>query len=224
MFAYLISHGDSLFNLKEYAGAKSAFTKASGLKPSETYPQQKISAINSILDEIEKARKAEFNKAIGEADNLYNTKIYDQAIEAYEKASGINPGDPYPGLQIAKIRKYIADHAIQDLQTGLFTIDEGNEKKFAFSLIEPRLRKNNYILLKARSTGKLDPKIYLSYGRDNQKNGGVVLNNLNKNMLTDYMIRISVQDKWYREDNNWISLYVETGSIEVAKLQIAAGD
>ena len=98
------------------------------------------------------------------------------------------------------------------------------EKKFTFSPIEPRQRKNNYILLKARSTGKTAPKVYLNYGRDNQKNGGIVLRSLDKKEISDFLIRISVQDKWYREDNNWISLFIETGEIEISKVQIAAGE
>ena len=118
----------------------------------------------------------------------------------------------------------MSDHAIQDLFSQTLAISEGNEKKFTFSAIEPRLRKNNYILLKARSTGKTTPKVYLNYGKDNTKNGGIVLRSIDKSAISDYLIRISVQDKWYREDNNWISLSVETGDIEITKVQIAAGE
>lgn len=224
MYASYIADGDRLAEAKDYNGARSAFTKATGIKPSETYPKQRITEINKITEEIELAQKAEYTKAIGEADKLYNSKIFDQAIDAYEAASKINSNDPYPLQQISAIRKYMSDHAIQDLFADVFLIAEGTEKKFTFSSIEPRLRKNNYILLKARSAGKSAPKVYLNYGKDNQKNGGIVLRSLDKTEINDYLIRISVQDKWYREDNNWISLFVETGDIEITKVQIAAGD
>jgi len=224
MFTSYIAEGDQLFGVKDYPGAKSAYTKASGIKADESYPKQKIAEINKIVEEIELARKAEYTKALGEADKLYNTKIFDQAIDAYESAAKINTGDNYPQLQIAKIRKYMVDHAIQDLFSQTLLVSEGTEKKFTFAPIEPRLRKNNYILLKARSTGKTAPKVYLNYGRDNQKNGGIVLRSLDKKEISDFLIRISVQDKWYREDNNWISLFIETGEIEISKVQIAAGD
>jgi len=224
LYVSYIADGDRLFTVKDYQGSKSAFTKASGIKPSETYPKQRITEIDKIAEEAALARRAEYNKAIGEADKLYNTKIFDQAIEAYEAASLINPLDQYPQQQIAKIRKYMADHAIQDLFSQSLLISEGNEKKFTFPAIELRQRKNNYILLKARSTGKTAPKVFLNYGKDNQKNGGIVLRSLDKSGISDYLIRISVQDKWYREDNNWISLFVETGEIEITKVQIAAGD
>jgi hypothetical protein len=224
MYASYIADGDRLAVAKDYSAARSAFTKATGIKPTETYPKQRITEINKITEEIELAQKAEYTKALGEADKLYNSKIFDQAIDAYEAASQINQDDPYPLQQISVIRKYMSDHAIQDLFADVFIITEGTEKKFTFSSIEPRLRKNNYIVLKARSTGKSAPKVYLNYGKDNQKNGGIVLRSLDKNEIKDYLIRISVQDKWYREDNNWISLFVETGDIEISKVQIAAGD
>ncbi len=224
LYASYIADGDRLAVAKDYAAAKSAFTKATGIKPSEAYPKQKITEIDKVMDEIALARRAEYNKAIGEADKLYNTKIFDQAIDAYESAAKINPADSYPEQQINKIRKYMADHAIQDLFSQTLLISEGNEKKFTFPAVELRQRKNNYILLKARSAGKTAPKVFLNYGKDNQKNGGIVLRSLDKTEISDYLIRISVQDKWYREDNNWISLFVESGEIEITKVQIAAGD
>ena len=224
MYNTYISEADKLAADKDYAGAKSAYTKAAGIKPAEAYPKQRIAEVTKINEEIELARRAEYTKALGEADKLYNTKIFDLAIDAYDAASLINPNDTYPAQQVSKIRKYMADHAIQDLFSQTLEVKEGNEKKFSFGVIEPRLRKNNYILLKARSTGKTAPKVYLNYGKDGQKNGGIVLRSLDKTSVNDYLIRISVQDKWYREDNNWISLFVETGDIEISKVQIAAGD
>ena len=224
MYNSYIAQGDQLAGAKDYAGAKSAFTKASGIKPSETYPKQRITEITKITEEIELARRVEYNKAIGEADKLYNSKIFDQAIDAYEAAAVINPGDAYPAQQISKIRRLMSDNAILDLYSQNLTIKAGDEKKFNFTAIEPRLRKNNYILLKAHSTGKGTSKVYLNYGKDGLKNGGIVLRSIDKTTINDYLIRISIQDKWYREDNNWISLFVETGEIEITKVQIAAGD
>lgn len=219
-----VNEGDKLLSEKDYSGAISAFTKATAIKPTEAYPQQRISEINKIMEEITLARSSEYNKALEIADKLYNTKVFDQAIDAYESAAKINPGDAYPEQQIGKIRKYMSDHAILDLNSQSLVISNGNEKIFTFSAIDPGSRKNNYILLKARSTSSIVPKVYLNYGKDNTKNGGIVLRNLDKSSISDFLISISTQDKWFREDNNWISLSVETGSIEITKVQIAAGE
>lgn len=219
-----INEGDKLLSVKDYSGAISAFTKATAIKPAEIYPQQRISEIKKIMEEITLSRSSEYNKALEVADKLYNTKVFDQAIDAYQTAAKINPGDAYPEQQIGKIRKYLSDHAILDLYSQSLVISKGNEKIFTFSALDPGSRKNNYILLKARSTGNTAPKVYLNYGKDNTKNGGIVLRNLDKSSIGDFLINISIQDKWFREDNNWISLSVETGEIEITKVQIAAGE
>jgi tetratricopeptide (TPR) repeat protein len=223
-YAKAVAEGDKLFGMKDYSDAIASYTKASEIKPAEAYPGQRITEINKIIEETKLARSSEYNKALEVADKLYNTKVFDQAIEAYENAAKMNPGDSYPELQIGKIRKYMSDHAILDLNSKSLTIGKGNEEIFTFTAINPGLRKNNYILLKARSTGNTDPKVYLSYGKDNSKNGGIVLRNLDKSTISDFLISISIQDKWFREDNNWISISVETGEIELTKVQIAAGE
>jgi len=223
-YTLAISEGDNLFLIKDYSGAISAFGRASAIKPTEAYPPQRITEINKIMEETKRVHTAEYNKALEVADKLYITKVYDQAIEAYENAAKINPGDAYPELQISKIRKYMSDHAILDLNSQALTISRGNEKKFAFSAIDPSLRKNNYILIKARSTGNSVPKVYLNYGKDDSKNGGIVLRSIGKYTLSDLLISISGQDKWFREENNWLSISVETGEIEITRVQIAAGE
>jgi hypothetical protein len=124
---------------------------------------------------------------------------------------------------IGKIRQYINDHAFVNLNSSAVSVSSGQEKKFTFSPIEPRLKKNNYILVRAKSSNPATLKVYLNYGRDAQKNGGVVLRNLSEKE-NDILVRISVQDKWYREDNNWISLSTEGGSVEVSRIDIAQGD
>jgi tetratricopeptide (TPR) repeat protein len=221
----LIAKGDSLFGIKDYADALSSYTKASGIKPAESYPKQRIIETNKIIEGTKQASTSEYKDAIAAADKLYSNKVYDKAIDAYESASKINPGDSYPEVQISKIRKYLSDHAILNLYSQALLISRGNEKKFTFATIDPSLRKNNYILLNARSIGSGVPKVYLNYGKDDQKNGGIVIRNLDKTKtLSDFLISISIQDKWFREENNWISISVETGEIEITKVQISAGD
>jgi hypothetical protein len=87
-----------------------------------------------------------------------------------------------------------------------------------------RLRKNNYIILKARKTGETEPKVYVNYGIDGQKSGGIVLRSIKSQETSDYMVRVSIQDRWYRLDNNWISIYAEGAAVEISRMQISQGD
>jgi tetratricopeptide (TPR) repeat protein len=224
MYAGFIADGDKLFSAQSYIDARSAFSKASGLKPAEQYPKNKLNEISNILAERAKALKDEYDKAIVTADNLYQQKVLDQAIDAYEKAASIKPDETYPGEMMRKIRQYISDHAIKEVNKNAVVIASGDERKFSFDVIEPRLRKNNYILIHARATSGSVPKVFLNYGRDAQKNGGIVLRTITPGEGADYLVRLAGQDRWYREDNNWISIYTEGSDVEVSRIQISSGD
>ncbi len=218
-----ISDGDKQFASQSYDAAKSAFTKASGIKPAEQYPKDKLAEIAKINAERDRALKAEYDKAVAIADDLYKKKILDEALEAYDKAAAIKPDETYAADMAKKIRQYIADHAIQDVTNQQLTIKSGDERKFTLTPIEMRMRKNNFIVIRAKS-GSTVPKVFLNYGKDGQKNGGIVLRAISNEKQSDYMINMAGQDRWYREDNNWISIYVEGGDVEITRIQVLAGD
>jgi len=224
IYAGAIAEGDRYLQSLNYVDARRAFQKASGIKPAEQYPRDRILEINLVLEERAKALKTEYDKVIVDADRLYQQKILDQAIEAYEKAANIKDDEPYPLEMIRKIKQYIADHSILAVNTESVLIPAGDERKFSFKSLEPRLKNNNYVMLRAKAVGTAVPKVYFNYGRDNAKNGGIVLRTITTREGVDYLIRLAGQDKWYREDNNWVSLYTEGCDIEVSRIEISQGD
>ncbi|GAB1405086.1 hypothetical protein MASR1M74_22650 [Lentimicrobium sp.] len=219
-----IQTADELFAEKDFTSSVRFYEKASALKPEQNYPKEKLITIRTLLQERARNQMEAYNKLIMNADRLYQDKIFDQAIEAYLEAGLAKPDEAYPSNMIIKIRKYLEDHAMVSLVSSPVDIASGDEKKFNFNPIEMRLRKNNYVSIVARKTGEDDPKVYVNYGKDNQKNGGIVLRNITSDENNDFLVRVSIQDRWYREDNNWISIYSEGGGIEISRMQIAQGD
>lgn len=75
--------------------ARSSYTNASDLKPSETLPQEKIRLIDSLI--IAKAKAAEikqkFDQHVAEGDSLKDKQEYAMAISAYDQALVIFPDD-----------------------------------------------------------------------------------------------------------------------------------
>jgi len=219
-----VGSADRLFAEGDYTSALRYYELASELKPEEKHPKDKLLAARTILMERARNKLDAYNKIILNADRLYQDKIYDQAIDAYNAASQAKEDETYPAEMVKKIRKYLEDHAMIDLVPSTISINTDEEKKFNFTPIEMRLRKNNYISIKARKTSETDPKIYINYGKGSARNGGIVLRSITSDENGDYLVRVSVQDKWYREDNNWISVYSEGGSVEITRMQIAQGD
>ena len=219
-----IDNADRLFAAKDYNSSVKFYEDASAFKPLEKYPKEKILTIRGILQERSSNQMEAYNRIIMNADRLYQDKVLDQAIDAYLEAALAKPDEGYPMEMVRKIRQYLDDHAMVDLISSPTAIETDSEKKFNFDAIEMRLRKNNYISISARKTSETDPKVYVNYGKGSQKNGGIVLKSITTDENGDFLVRVSIQDRWYREDNNWIGIYAEGGSIEISRMKIAQGD
>ena len=219
-----IEAGDSFFALQDHKSAKVQYQNAISIDPGQQYPKDKLKQVEQILLDKEMELKKAYQDAVAKADNLYTQKILDEAIDAYMTAHEIKNDEVYPLNMINQIKKYIADHAIVDILNSSVIISNNTERKFDFIPVDIRQRKNNYIVMKARVLSETKPKVYLNYGREATRSGGIVLKSIKDNELNDYIIRVSAQDPWYRIDNSWLKLYSEGGDIEVTYIQISTAD
>jgi len=161
-----------------------------------------------------------YKKIIAEGDRLLISKSYDLAIESYKNAQRLSPDESYPKDKINEIVSLFLSHTLITLNQANIKITTNTEKKFNFSAADLKTKKNSYILLTAKVNGNKSPKVFVNYGKDLQKNGGIVLKNITDTALSTYLIRISSQDLWIRLDNSWISLYPAGGDIEIETMQI----
>ncbi len=111
-----IKKADKLFAVKQYEDSKLAYQIASGIKPSEFYPKDKIAKIDKILADLAaaKSKEEQYKKLISEADILYNNRNFSLAKTKYQAASGVMPDKQYPKDKIADIDKYLTDVAKQN--------------------------------------------------------------------------------------------------------------
>jgi tetratricopeptide (TPR) repeat protein len=97
-----VQRGDSLLNLDDYEPAKAAYQSALSIKPEESYPKEKIAAIEGLIAQLERLTAA-YNKAIEEANRLAERENYESAKEKYQEAQQYLPNEEYPKRQIAQI-------------------------------------------------------------------------------------------------------------------------
>lgn len=208
----------------DLVSALSSWETASGLKPNESLPKEKMAALSAIVEaEMRKAQEA-YDKAIADGDRYFNTKVFDQAIESYTEAGRLKPKETYPAERIDAIRKYIEERAIVDLVSSPIRVVSGNEKRFDFTPVDMRVRRNNYVILTLKFANTESSRFFLNYGLDSQKSGGIVLRNPGGKEETQFIVRVSSQDRWYRIDNNWLSIYPEGSDVEIVQLRISSGD
>ena len=106
-----ISKGDGSFGSKDYASAKNAYTEASGIKPAEAYPKQKLSEIDKLMASAGKQKEldAKYQAAITKGDGAFGSKDYTSAKNAYTEAAGVKPSEQYPKQKLSEIDKLLAD-------------------------------------------------------------------------------------------------------------------
>ncbi len=100
-----IEQGDNAFIGEDYDAAITAFEKAIGLKPEETYPKEKIEEINKKKEELaaQKELNEKYNALITSADGAFADKDYDKAITDYQAALALKVNEKYPSDKIAEI-------------------------------------------------------------------------------------------------------------------------
>lgn len=197
---------------------------AAGLKPSENLPKERIAELGAIVAAERRKIQESYDKAIADGDRYFNTKVFDQAIESYNEAARLKPSESYPSSQINAIRRYIEERAIVDLVSEPISIVSGDEQRFSFKPVDMRVRRNNYVILTLKFSSLDASRFFLNYGLDGQRSGGIVVRNPGGKDESQFIVRVSSQDRWYRIDNNWISIYPEGSDVEVTQLRISSGD
>src|SRR5690606_37426466 len=97
-----ITKGDAAFGQNDLTAAKTAFTEASALKPSEAYPKTKIKEIDGLIAAEakrladEKALDDKYTAAVSKGDKAITAKNYSEAKTAFTEATGLKPNEAYP--------------------------------------------------------------------------------------------------------------------------------
>lgn len=128
----LVAVADKAYDARKYPDAINAYKDASGLKPEEAHPKQRISEIEKLLDDaarekaekdrlaqIEKEKEQRYNDLLAKADADFSAKKYAEARASYVDASAIEPDEKKPAQRITEIDKLLAELADQAEQDRL---------------------------------------------------------------------------------------------------------
>jgi hypothetical protein len=120
-----ITKADQLFAEAKYDLAKAEYQTASGLKPEEKYPKDKIAEITTLLAGIAEKNQA-YQTSITKADQLFSESKYDLAKAEYQTAANLKPEETYPKTKIAEITTILAGIAEinQAYQTSITKADQ----------------------------------------------------------------------------------------------------
>jgi len=117
----LLAVADKKFDSEDYTKAISLYERAEGMKPSDTYPPQRIREINKILrDKADKDKLvSSFQEIVKRADAAFAEEDYRNALKDYNLALGIVPGSVRPTKQIEIIKALINAKADAEAEAAL---------------------------------------------------------------------------------------------------------
>jgi tetratricopeptide (TPR) repeat protein len=96
---------DKSYNVRDYANAKSSFSRALQIKPGDTYASQKIQSIDNILatELADKERQLDesYTTAMDRGTSAMVSKDYKSARDAFQQALAVKPSDASAKLKLS---------------------------------------------------------------------------------------------------------------------------
>lgn len=166
-----------------------------------------------------------YDALIVNADYYYRAREYDKALQAYVDARELLPFEKYPQDMIARITNQFSSKSLQTISEGSTEISNRGVHRINFEPIDISERNDIYFHIQLKNVSKIkNLKVIFNYGRDGQKNGGVIVRLVESDETTDYLVRVGNQYRWFSEDNNWISLQAEGGNIDLLFCKITKAE
>jgi len=155
-YTLAITTADKLFNEKQYDQALLSFRDALQLKPDEQYPKDKISEIEGMLNDIATQQKIQddYDAAITQADQLYNSQSWVEAKIKYQDAIVIKADEEYPRTRIQYIDEKLTEIArLQDIESRYtLAVTQADELFNGKSYEEARSKYNEALVVKPEET------------------------------------------------------------------------
>lgn len=111
----LVAAGDKAFDSESYTEAKEKYNAALELKSTESYPKDKIRAIDDLLakkaenKEAQEQLEKDYEAAIKEADQLFADQQWENSIKKYQKALDLKPDESHPKARIEEANQKIKE-------------------------------------------------------------------------------------------------------------------
>lgn len=110
-----IENADKAFKKSDWAGAKSGYTEATGIKSDEQYPKDRLKEVEIKIAEAEAAAEAERQKAardqfdalMKEGDKNFRKQNYEDALASFESALDVLPGNEEATARIDEVNELL---------------------------------------------------------------------------------------------------------------------
>nr|WP_320022182.1 hypothetical protein [uncultured Draconibacterium sp.] len=217
-----IARADELFSAKNYEESRNEYRAALNIKPEESYPQQRIDEIGTVLSQLSAAQKA-YEDAVAEGDREFRSEGWDAAIAAYNTAKQAKAGETYPDEQLAKIdsivstREHLAREEAEAEAVRLAAIQAEKDKNYndAIARADELFSAKNYEESRNEYRAALNIKPDESYPQQRIDEIGTVLSQLSAAQKA-YEEAVAEGDREFRREG-WDAAIVAYNTAKQAK-------
>jgi len=120
-FNNLVQQADIYYNNKNYEQSLELFRQANAQRPENVYVRTKLAEVDkSYRVEAKEQFEQNYQKILANADNAYQNKEYEQALQGYKQANKLKEDAPYPKAKINELNGILnptldTSHELKDL-------------------------------------------------------------------------------------------------------------
>ena len=131
-YAALIKTADEAFNAQNFTLALAKYKEALIKKPGEVHPTNRISEINTKLStqNQDQQKEDQYNNYITQANTLFDSKSYLEAIKVYKQALTIKSNDAYATNRIEEATRLEQTKSVDEIEIQYQKVLTAAQKKF----------------------------------------------------------------------------------------------
>lgn len=225
LYNQALQQAENLLASGDFRTAALHLRTADSLNQQQILVSEKYSQINNLYQTQLKEARKRYEALIVNADYYYRAKEYDKALQAFVDAKELFPSEKYPLEMILRITKQFTSLSLRTISESTIKIKNGETHRINMDPIDISDRRDIYFYIQLKNISKIkNQKIIFNYGRNGQKNGGVIVRLVESDETTDYLVRVGNQYRWFNQDNNWISLQSEGGEVELLLCKITKAE
>lgn len=147
----IVTAANKLFSESDWEKAKVKYKEAIAIDPTPPLPAQKVAEIEKIQADAKALaeQKANYDKAVVAADDLFAKKKYEDAKSKYQEASAIDASQAYPNTRIAEIDGLLGNAAAEAERKAKYdaAVQAGDQFFGAGSLAESKAKYNEALAI-----------------------------------------------------------------------------
>ncbi|MBI3509740.1 MAG: hypothetical protein HY064_03680, partial [Bacteroidetes bacterium] len=109
-YSAAIAAADVLFTAKNWSGAKEKYQEASGIKPGEQYPKDRMKACDDELAKLSSLDQ-QYTAAVKRGDSAMAINDLETAQTAFTNAKNLKPAEKYPPQKLAEIAGLLSENS-----------------------------------------------------------------------------------------------------------------